>query len=190
VLPPERPAKPVELLNMSQLPPRYQPNSVFRYVSIFKQVLELVTPTRIRFQPQTVGVNATTAEARIRDAAHAICERFVWHPDIPKDRIDEFKVKWKEYKVVAVGDEVLISPRDEPKDRPTGLATVEYDDAIAVLPAHDEDAIRAFAVILTRRYLVGKVRIMGTPSGDLQSQLISSYDVAIMSEADGSWTMI
>jgi hypothetical protein len=190
MLPPERPAKSIELLNMTQLPPRYQPISVFRYVSIYKQVLELQTPTRIRFQPETVGVNATTAESRIRDGAHAICERFVWHPDIPKDRIDEFKLKWKEYKVTIEGNEILVIPKNEPKDARTGLATVEYDDAIVVLPAHDVDAIKAFALILTRRYLIGKVRIMGVPDPNLQSELMTNYDVAIMSEADGSWTMI
>lgn len=162
---------------------RFTPKSVVRFVPIFKLLCEQPTPQTISFSPTSLAISTETALSRLRDAANALIRGQVSHPDIDAELL---ATKWPLFKVTTSGQgNILIVPKAEKQTTNQVVAEVLVDqpsDVLAVVKSEDESVIRAFALLLGRRFLSGRVQILGETTLDL-----SGHDVEIITTEQGTF---
>lgn len=170
---------------------RFSEKSVRRYLPIIKQVLTLDPPHRITFDPAVLGLNTETASTRLRDAVNAIILGITPQAGI---NAEVLKSKWTLYKVTFDNREVVVLPKTE-KNKTEDivlapqLAGETHNDLLAVVKADDVDVIRAFATLLGRRVLTGKIKIVG-PCNDVIKTLDVDFDVEIIEETPNVYIML
>ncbi len=157
---------------------QHTPKSVFRYIPILKQICDGAQTAS--FDPMFLGLSVETCTARLRDAANSLISGQTTHPSIDATKLASV---WKSYKVINDGKLVHVVPRAEKKEEQSFIAVPlgEQIDVLAVVEAKDTDIVLAFALLLSRRFITGKVRILGQVKVDL-----SKFDVELVEELTGS----
>ncbi len=145
---------------MSPTPYRYAEKSVMRYIDVLVRIQLNAIPLGISFDPKSVGVNSETAACRLRDAVHSLCTGLTTHPSIDPTLLKE---RFRHYRVSHDGTKVFVIPKTEKKQSTTAQVEVSQvdGDLLARVQSTDTAALSAFALLLGRHLLQGRVEIVG-----------------------------
>ena len=170
------------------LPARFQPKLVRRFFSVYNHVYSNYPPIGFYFLPYMVGLKPSTAAARIKDGALAITRGLVRFPEILD--LELFAERWACYQV-AFNDRLVNIELRKSGDKPPEIGgLLDNEPALAVVSASDPQAITSLALLLSRRILVGRVKIQGTLDEQFQIDLTNRFDIALIPEPDKTTTMI
>ena len=165
---------------MNFIPHRYSERSVRRFVPILRALSEGDTPRRLQFLPTDMGLNVTTAIARLRDAVHSLTTQLVVVPHLNPQNL---AVRWKNYRIESDGVNVQLLPRQTEQELPEIGFTSDSQTTLGVLRTDEpqfDSLLAAFAVLLSSRKLFGSVRITGQLSDNTKDELMNRYDVAFV----------
>jgi hypothetical protein len=151
-------------------------------------IQDQIVPRRFSFDPQPIGVNSETAACRLRDAVRSLLTGMTTDPNIDPTLLAE---RYRHYMVTHDGTHVFVVPRAEKKTDSTSLSVdhAHDSDVLAVIQPTDVDVIRAFALLLGRRILQGKVLILGTLTTETTDSLMHQHDIALISNSDNTMSM-
>lgn len=146
---------------MSPTPYRYSEKSVLRYIMVIKDIAYHAVPTRLEFNPTPLGVGSETAACRLRDAVHSLCTGLTSHPSIDPTLLAE---RYRHYRVSHDGTKVFVVPKTEKKQSTSAQVEVSQpttNDMLARVKSTDTAVLSAFALLLGRHFLEGRVEIVG-----------------------------
>lgn len=148
------------------------PKNVYRYVPVFRQLLNNPSVDRLLFSPLSVGVSVVTAVARIRDAAQILIKGTITHPDI---NAKDFASLWSNYIVREDSSGVMVEIAHKSFDRRLKVnkhLNIEQIQAVKEvkpnflelsLDASNTVSITAALILSARENVRGILTLNGTP---------------------------
>ncbi len=153
---------------MSPTPYRYAEKSVFRYLSVLITIQDRPVPNRLEFTP--MATNSETAACRLRDAAQSLITGLTSHPSIDPTLLAE---RFRHYRVSHDGTKVFVIPKTEKKQSTNAQVEVSQSDGdlLARVESTDIAALTAFALLLGRHLLQGRIEIVGQLTDETRIEL-------------------
>lgn len=154
------------------LPSRFKRHNVDRFVPILKLVL--AGQQKIRFNPASIGLNVTTAMARVGDAALAVIRGHQFYADVDADKLREV---WPNYRIGynQITHEITIS---QFRETSTSIPTNILDATIMVEEPNFERTITAFAWLYGTYHIIGHLTILGMLDDKIKQHLINECNVS------------
>jgi hypothetical protein len=156
------------------LPSRFKSSNVDRFVPVLKAVVE--GRPEIRFKHDDLHINATTALARVRDAALAIIRGLAFHPEVDADKLRDV---WWLYKVNydAISREIVIGLKHKDHSAPSqNILDAEIRVDVEDLEEFLTD-LAAFARLYGRHRIRGRLTILGMLDDNLKRDFEQKYNV-------------
>jgi hypothetical protein len=127
----------------------------------------------IRFKHDEIGLNSTTAIARVGDAVLAVTRGKQFYPDIDPDKLRD---AWQNYRVTydQIAREVVILRH---KESPTSLPSNILDTTIVVEEPNFRRTITAFAWLYGTSHIIGRLTILGMLNDELKHHLEQECNV-------------
>lgn len=170
------------------IPSRFRERNVNRFRNILREVVA-GTP-EIRFKNSEIGLNPTTAIARVSDAMRAVINGIVFYEDVDADKLREKRPLYRIY-YDQLTSEVIVTQRRLPLTE-GGVATTFVDIVDVTLRMEETtfpEDIHAFAVLFGHYRLRGRVTILGMLSEAIKQDLASTHGVMFTQTAPNETIM-
>ncbi len=184
---------------MTTTPFRLSLTNTIRFEPVLRQILstDWNSDVTLRFNPLTLGINTTTARARLLDALLSLIDGKTALPNFDVERLRTMRPLF--YITADEVGYVLISPKTKKEPHSTAQSVavdvVAGGRALASPVVLDpktpqfEARLRAFALLLGSRDLTVPVRVKGKVNDTLLAELTSTFDVAYTPDGDDTLIM-